>query len=109
MTKQVSHRFGDLKFPQDRYNIMYEVKKAMIKCASRIKGNPEKKKVFDETIALLIGHTEAKFKHDKAKRDELRKAAEEAAEHETVNEDVQQTDTDALEAELFGVDDEPQE
>ena len=61
----VSHRIGDVKFPQDRHNIMYAVKKEIIRAAGRIRGNADKEATFRETLKILLLYADAKIEHDR--------------------------------------------
>lgn len=63
-----------ITFPTDRYGITKDIKTAIIRAASRIAGDPHKKALVDEVLAILSKHVEIKFNADRAYREKLAKA-----------------------------------
>lgn len=71
-TKQTAHETSAnaalLTFPNDRYGIAKDIKKAMISAASRIAGDESKKDLVLEVVDILLKHVEAKYRADRAYR-----------------------------------------
>lgn len=69
-----------LKFPTDRWGVTKDVKEAFYHLASRIGGDPRKKELADEVLAILMKYLDTKFDVDAAIRqkraDQARAAAE---------------------------------
>lgn len=75
VTKQTKHDISAnaalLSFPNDRFGITKDVKKALTQAASRIAGDAQKKELVLEVVGILLQHIEVKFKADKAYRAKL--------------------------------------
>jgi hypothetical protein len=75
VTKQtkndISSNAALLSFPNDRFGITKDVKKALTQAASRIAGDAQKKELVLEVVGILLQHIEVKFKADKAYRAKL--------------------------------------
>ena len=73
--KQVAHAVSAnaalLNFPNDRYGITKDIKKAMTSAASRIAGDATKKELVLEVVGVLLEHIEAKYVADRAYREAL--------------------------------------
>lgn len=65
---KVSHRMAELKFPTDEYGFTHRLKKEALAAIYRVRGHADKKRILDETIALLVAFSEAKFAYDTANR-----------------------------------------
>lgn len=50
-----------LDFPADEYGLCVELRKAMIKLASRLHGDQHKLRVAERNLALLIGHMYSRY------------------------------------------------
>lgn len=75
VTKQTKHDITAnaalLSFPNDRFGITKDIKKAMTQAASRIAGDAQKKALVLEVIDILLQHIDVKFEADKAYRAKL--------------------------------------
>lgn len=47
--------------PTDEYGLCSDLRKCMVRLASRLHGNPKKLKAVEDNLAVLIGHLYAKF------------------------------------------------
>lgn len=61
-----------IAFPTDKWGVTKDLKKTIISLASRVAGDVEKKKLVDETLALLVEHLNIKFEADNAYKESLR-------------------------------------
>lgn len=57
-----------LTWPTDRWGLTKDFKAAVVAMASRINGSEDKKAVVDEAIRIALGHLEARYAQDSAKR-----------------------------------------
>lgn len=50
-----------LDFPADEYGLCVELRKAMIKLSSRLRGDQNKLRIVERNLALLIGHMYSRY------------------------------------------------
>lgn len=74
----VSANAALLTFPNDRFGITKDIKKALTQAASRIAGDASKKELVVEVVGILMKHIELKYKADKAYRAALAARDEQA-------------------------------
>jgi hypothetical protein len=74
----VSANAALLTFPNDRFGITKDIKKALTQAASRIAGDASKKELVVEVVGILMNHIELKYKADKAYRAALAARDEQA-------------------------------
>jgi hypothetical protein len=60
-----------LTFPTDRYGMTKDVKKTFVTMVSRIAGDPAKRKLVDDTMAVLLEHLELRYTSDVAYKQKL--------------------------------------
>lgn len=56
----------DIKWPQDRYGITTDFKKALTLAASRVGGYTDKKAILDATMKIALAYIDAKFNREEA-------------------------------------------
>lgn len=72
---------AELKFPTDKWGFTSEVKKAVLKAASSVRGNEEKQKLLLGTLAVLQAHIRKRYPRDRDVA-KARLTAQEAAHNE---------------------------
>lgn len=56
---------AELKFPTDKWGFTSDVKKAVLRAASSIRGNEQKQMLMIGTLAVLQAHIRARFEPDR--------------------------------------------
>ena len=74
--KPISHNSAFLEWPTDVWGLTKDIKRALVDVASRLNGHEDKKALLDATLAVALGHVEAKYAHDAELRTARIKEAE---------------------------------
>jgi hypothetical protein len=73
---QVTANPGLLDFPQDKWGYTSKMRKEMLLAAGSIKGQPDKAKLYLQTLDLIRAHVLARYALDKDVRAQVGKDAE---------------------------------
>ena len=75
----VSHNPAFLLWPTDVWGLTKDVKKAFVAVAHRVKGQPDKMKLLEDTLDVAMKYLDARYNHDRELRELREKRAKEEA------------------------------